>query len=314
MHPHERLRGVARLDRLPHRLSGRSRREPARVQGNFDPHAGVEGAHGRNEQRRGPQPRVLDHLGDVLVHPLERVGRRVREREEPVLGILPALDQRPPPARVSGERVDGDRGVAREESLLEERPQPEDDGRRVAAGVRDPGGLGDARPLLGLELGQPEDPARRHSMGGARVEHAHVGFVDPVDRIASGLVGKAEDDDVRAVQGLPSSPRVLALGPVERDEHQVVPVPELLVDPESGRPGVAVDKDARPAHYLIVARGPIGARPAPVRARRGRRASGRFPRRASVRGTGDRGASGRSGSGPARRGFGSRCAARRERA
>ena len=108
---HEGFMRVAVAEHFPHAVPRCAMSQGADVQRHFDPHAGWERPNSGDELRRVGEARETQHLGYVLVDPVERVRGLEGDPEKAGFWGLPAFYHGTAAAGVPGERVDGDRSV-----------------------------------------------------------------------------------------------------------------------------------------------------------------------------------------------------------
>src|SRR5258706_9980367 len=206
----------------------------------FDDHAPIGIGDRRHEDRQMLYPRMLLHLGDMLVSQAERIdtcGRR------PV-GALELGDHRFAATRIARDRVDRDRPVDRDQPRAQQRADERQEAGRIAAGIADAHGLGDGRSLARFQLGKAIGPPLCDAVRSGGVDHAGVRIVDQPDSLACRIVGKAEDDEVGVVERFRTRAGILAPVLVEGDQLDVHAPGEPLAYFEAGRPDRAIDEDA----------------------------------------------------------------------
>src|SRR3546814_2255829 len=93
------------------------------------------------------------------------------------------------------------------------------------------------------DLGKAIDPARCDAVGGRGVDHPRPVVGDHRHRLARGIVGQAEDDEIGVVQRLGAPRGVLALGVGQGDERELAASGEPLGDFEPRGSGCPVDEN-----------------------------------------------------------------------
>ena len=247
----KRSAAVARLERPEDAL-------PARERGHAP--TACSGISTRMPQRNGPtagtntgwcsEPGVARHLGDVLVHAVERVGRLVHVGEEAADGVLPARDhllrRRPssPRARGRAARVSG-----RQEPGVDERPHQQDHRGRPAARVRDRARAGDRGALAGLRAraARTSSPARPGEPSWRRARVVAASARRP--RASRAPRRRARHSTATSAAAIASrrAPASLRRASSQLDLLEVAPTREPLPDAQARRARVSVDEDA-PSH------------------------------------------------------------------
>ena len=243
-HSDERLSGVPVGERLVD--AGAIAREQAGRNWNLNPHPAPKGADRRHELRFSSEPRVADHLRDVLVDPVERIGRLERQVLEPALGRLPPLDEGAAAPGVARKGVHRERGVGSEQARIDEGLDEEHEPARIAARIRNALRGGDGGALFGVELRQPVRPVFRDPVSRARVHEPGPACGGPPGRIARRVVGQAEHGDVGLLHPFAASRRILSLRLGKVQELEVVAPHEPVANAKPGGAHVAIDIDLRP--------------------------------------------------------------------
>ena len=182
---------------------------------------------------------VTLHLGRVLV--------RQRQAIDAIAGVGAAAlelgDHRLAAARIARRRVEAERPVdGNQPGAYQRRDQRQESGG-VAARVRHPPRLGDPPRLVGRQFGEAIGPAVGDAVSGGGVDDPGPVVVDQRHRLAGGVVGQAQDDDVGVVERLSPRRRLLALRLVQHHQRDLGPVRQAVADLQPGGAGGAVDED-----------------------------------------------------------------------
>lgn len=139
--------------------------------------------------------------------------------------------------------MERERCVRSEQARVEERPDQQQEGRRVATRVGDALRASNRVALSGREFGETVDPALGDAVRGAGIEQPYGCVFCPGGGFACCVVGKTQDRDVGGTDCGSSRCGVLALRLRERRDHDVSAALEELADAQAGRADGAIEKD-----------------------------------------------------------------------
>ena len=179
------------------------------MQRHRDQHALAEMADRGHEDRPAREAPVFLRLRHVLVFEAQRV-----KLEGRAVIVVMRRDHRLAAARIAAHRVDGDRVIGGDQPGVDQRPDEADRPGRIAAGVGDPAGVGDALALAGRHLGKAVFPVRVDPVRGAGVEELWRRGAETVGqrrRFLGGGIRQAQDDEVDLRHDVASRGGVLAV-------------------------------------------------------------------------------------------------------
>ena len=183
----------------------------------------------------------LLHFGKVLVMKPQRIeaGRIERAVSFFRLVLGDALLAR---ARVAADRVADEGIVLRRDAVRDERIDEGDKAARITTRVGDALGALDGLSVRRRELGEAVSPAFRRAVRRRSVDDDRLRPFRKLRRFLCRVVGQAQEDGVRRVDGFFAGGGVFAVLLVERDERNVLTRPHALYNFEPRGARAAVDE------------------------------------------------------------------------
>ena len=176
--------------------------------------------------------------------------RRMLVREGQAIGTEGAVgggfifgDHRLAAARIAGRGIHRHREVGGDDPGAHQRADQRQKAGRVATGIGHEPCRSDPVLLLGFQLGETIDPARRGAMRGRGVDYPRPVVGDQRDGFARGIVWQAEDDEIGIVDRLPACLGILATIIGQGQDRQVGTPRQPVGDLQPGRARAAIDEN-----------------------------------------------------------------------
>ena len=204
-------------------------------------HAAGEIADIRREDGRMRERAHLLHFGKVLVMKPQRIEAGRVERTVSLFRLVlgDALLAR---ARVAADRVADEGIVLRRDAVRDQRIDEGDKAARITAGIGDALGALDGLSVKRRELGEAVCPALRRAVRRGSVDDDCLRPFRKLRRFLCRVVGQAQEDGIRRVDGFFAGGRVLAVLLIEGDKLHIAPLLHALDDLQPRRARAAVDE------------------------------------------------------------------------
>lgn len=168
--------------------------------------------------------------------------QRIQEMRRGAL-ILIFRDQRLAAAGIAADGVDRQSLIIIDQARIDQRRQYRDGAAGIAAGIADISCLSDLVAQIAGQFGETEDPAIIDPMRGRGVDQPHVHSRRQRDRLFRGLIGQAEDADIRLGKGLAPGGGILAPIGVKLDQADIIAQLKTVADLKTRCACLAIDEN-----------------------------------------------------------------------